>query len=122
MGTDSMRYSLVSRDVIADSIEAVTIGQCYDANIAIVGCDKNVPGALIAAMRHNRPTLMVWGGTIAPGVLSIDIPGMNRKKGDACNIADNFEANGAFAAGKITEEERLELVRNSCPGPGACGG
>lgn len=77
-----MRFSLPSRDIIADSIESVTLGQYHDANISIVGCDKNPPGALMAAMRHNRPTLIVWGGTIMPGYLSRDISSMNYKKGD----------------------------------------
>ncbi|PWN42335.1 putative dihydroxy-acid dehydratase [Ceraceosorus guamensis] len=122
MGTPGMRYSLASREVIADSIEAVTMGQYYDANISVVGCDKNPPGALIAAMRHNRPTLLVWGGTIAGGRHTIDVPGMQRKAGDVCQISDNFEAAGAYAVGKITNEQRLDIVRKSCPGPGACGG
>jgi len=103
MGGQGMRFSLPSRDLIADSIESVTIGQSYDANVSvseikgergftseadlplllqIVGCDKNPPGALMAAMRHNRPTIVVWGGTIMPGYLSKDIEHMNRKQGD----------------------------------------
>lgn len=82
MGSQGMRFSLPSRDLIADSIESVTVGQCHDANVSIVGCDKNPPGALIACMRHNRPTIVVWGGTIMPGYLSRDVAGMGLKKGD----------------------------------------
>lgn len=122
MGSQGMRFSLPSRDLIADSIESVTIGQCHDANVSVVGCDKNPPGALMAAMRHNRPTIVVWGGTIMPGYLSGDIPGLGRKKGDKTQISDTFEAAGAYITGKITNEERLDIVRNACPGPGACGG
>lgn len=122
MGSQGMRFSLPSRDLIADSIESVMVGQCYDANVSIVGCDKNPPGALMAAMRHNRPTIMVWGGTILPGYLSRDIESIGKKKGDKANISDTFEAAGAYITGKITNEERLEIVRKACPGPGACGG
>lgn len=77
-----MHFSLPSRDIIAGSIESVTVGQFHDANVSIVGCDKNRPGALMAAMRYNRPTIIVWGGTIMPGFLSKDIASMNYKKGD----------------------------------------
>lgn len=122
MGSQGMRFSLPSRDLIADSIESVTVGQCHDANVSVVGCDKNPPGALMAAMRHNRPTIVVWGGTIMPGYLSRDIQGMGRRKGDKTQISDAFEAAGAYITGKITNEERLDIVRNACPGPGACGG
>lgn len=113
-----MRYSLPSRDIIADSMESMTIAQCHDASILIPNCDKNMPGCLMSACRSNRPTLIVYGGTISSGHHKIDVPGMNRKKGDPSNIADNFEAAGAFAMGKITNEERLDIVRNSCPGEG----
>jgi dihydroxy-acid dehydratase len=82
MGGQGMRFSLPSRDLIADSIESVTMAQCHDANVSIVGCDKNPPGALMAAMRHNRPTIFVWGGTIMPGFLSRDVEAMGLKKGD----------------------------------------
>ncbi|KAI0355752.1 dihydroxy-acid dehydratase [Trametes cingulata] len=122
MGTDGMRYSLPSRDLIADSIETVVMAQHYDGNISIPGCDKNMPGCVIAAARHNRPTVIVYGGTIQPGVRQVDCPSLGHKKGDNMNIADAFESYGAYAVGKITEEQRLDVVRHSCPGPGACGG
>ncbi|PWN53802.1 putative dihydroxy-acid dehydratase [Violaceomyces palustris] len=122
MGGDGMRFSLPSREIIADSIEAITLAQCHDANVSIPGCDKNMPGCMQAAMRHNRPTIIVYGGTIQPGHHKRDIPAMGRKAGDQCNIADNFEAAGHFLKGEISNDERLDLVRNSCPGPGACGG
>ncbi|KAH9935635.1 dihydroxy-acid and 6-phosphogluconate dehydratase [Fomitopsis serialis] len=138
MGTDGMRfrecsvmktgewsstdYRLPSRDLIADSIEAVTIAQYYDGNISIPGCDKNMPATVMAAARHNRPTICVYGGTIQHGVRQVDCPALGHKKGDDMNIADAFESYGAFATGKISDEERLDVVRNSCPGPGACGG
>ncbi|KAI0369649.1 dihydroxy-acid and 6-phosphogluconate dehydratase [Pilatotrama ljubarskyi] len=122
MGTEGMRYSLPSRDLIADSIETVVMAQHYDGNISIPGCDKNMPGCVIAAARHNRPTVIVYGGTIQPGVRQVDCPSLGHKKGDNMNIADAFESYGAFAVGKITEEQRLDVVRHSCPGPGACGG
>ncbi|KAJ1026875.1 hypothetical protein NDA16_002171 [Ustilago loliicola] len=122
MGGYGMQYSLPSRELIADSIETITMAQYHDANVSIPGCDKNMPGVLIAAARHNRPTIVVYGGTIQPGRHGMDIPGLGRKKGDPCNIADNFEATGAYAKGLITAEERVDLIRNACPGPGACGG
>ncbi|KDQ17835.1 hypothetical protein BOTBODRAFT_29146 [Botryobasidium botryosum FD-172 SS1] len=122
MGTTGMRYSLPSRDLIADSIEAVTMGQFYDGNISIPGCDKNMPGCLIAAARHNRPTIIIYGGTIQPGARHLDCAGMGHKAGDAISIGDAFEAWGACVAGKITDEERIDVIRNSCPGAGACGG
>ncbi|EPQ31102.1 uncharacterized protein PFL1_01291 [Pseudozyma flocculosa PF-1] len=122
MGGPGMNYSLPSRELIADSIETITMAQYHDANVSIPGCDKNMPGCMIACMRHNRPSIIVYGGTIQPGTHNMDIPGMGRKKGDSCNVADNFEASGAYAAGKITAEERVDIIRNSCPGPGACGG
>ncbi|KAF8301113.1 dihydroxy-acid and 6-phosphogluconate dehydratase [Clavulina sp. PMI_390] len=122
MGTTGMRYSLPSRDLIADSIEAVTMGQFYDGNISVPGCDKNMPGCLMAAARHNRPTIIVYGGTIQPGVAQHDCEGLNRKAGDALNIGDGFEAYGSLAAKKITDKEYNDIVRHACPGPGACGG
>ncbi|KAI0812706.1 dihydroxy-acid and 6-phosphogluconate dehydratase [Irpex lacteus] len=122
MGTDGMRYSLPSRDLIADSIEAVVKGQYYDANISIPGCDKNMPGTLMAAVRHNRPTIIVYGGTIQPGVRTVDCPALGYKKGEDMTAVDAFESYGAFITGKISEEERFDVVRHSCPGPGACGG
>src|SRR6201995_2840595 len=112
MGTDGMRYSLVSRDVIADSIEAVCGAQYYDALIALPGCDKNMPGSVIAMGRLNRPSIMVYGGTIAPG----------HYKGQDLNIVSAFEALGQKIAGKLTDEDFKGIVMNSCPGAGACGG
>ncbi len=111
-GTDGMRYSLVSRDVIADSIETVCGAQYYDGLIAIPGCDKNMPGSLIAMGRLNRPAIMVYGGTIAPG----------HYKGQDLNIVSAFEALGQKIAGKLDEGDFKGIVRNSCPGAGACGG
>ena len=111
-GTDGMRYSLVSRDIIADSIESVCGAQYYDALIAIPGCDKNMPGSLIAMGRLNRPSIMVYGGTIAPG----------HYKGQDLNIVSAFEALGHKIAGDITPEDFKNIVRHSCPGAGACGG
>jgi dihydroxy-acid dehydratase len=112
-GTRGMRYSLQSRDIIADSVETVMGAQWYDANIAIPGCDKNMPGVLMAMGRHNRPSLMVYGGTIRPG---------RGAKGQKLDIVSSFQAYGEFLAGKITEAERFDVVRNSIPAAGACGG
>ena len=112
MGTPGMRYSLPSRDLIADSIETVVNAQSYDAVIPVVGCDKNMPGALIAMCRLNRPSIMVYGGSIAPGFY-------NGKKLD---VVSAFEALGEKVAGKITNEEFDNIVENACPGAGACGG
>lgn len=111
-GTDGMRYSLVSRDVIADSIEAVCGAQYYDGLIALPGCDKNMPGSLIAMGRLNRPSIMVYGGTIAPG----------HYKGQDLNIVSAFEALGQKIAGKLSEADFKGIVMNTCPGAGACGG
>jgi len=111
-GTDGMRYSLVSRDIIADSIEAVCGAQYYDGLIAVPGCDKNMPGSVIAMGRLNRPAIMVYGGTIAPG----------HYKGQDLNIVSSFEALGQKIAGQLTEEDFIGIVKNSCPGAGACGG
>ena len=111
-GTAGMRYSLVSRDVIADSIETVCGAQYYDGLIALPGCDKNMPGSLIAMGRLNRPSLMVYGGTIAPG----------HYNGQDLNIVSAFEALGQKIAGTITEEDFKCIVKGSCPGAGACGG
>ena len=111
-GTTGMRYSLVSRDVIADSIETVCSAQFYDGLIAVVGCDKNMPGALIAMARLNRPAIMVYGGTIAGG----------NWKGKELNIISSFEALGEKLAGKLSEDDYQGIIRNSCPGAGACGG
>ncbi len=111
-GTDGMRFSLVSRDIIADSIEAVCGAQYYDGLIAVPGCDKNMPGALIAMARLDRPAIMVYGGTIAPG----------RWKGEDLNIVSAFEALGKKIAGQLEESDFQGIVRHSCPGAGACGG
>jgi dihydroxy-acid dehydratase len=111
-GTDGMRYSLVSRDVIADSIETVMGAQWYDSLIAIPGCDKNMPGALIAMGRVNRPALMVYGGTIHSG----------KWKGESLNIVSAFEALGKKFQNTISNEDFKGVIQNSCPGPGACGG
>jgi dihydroxy-acid dehydratase len=112
MGTSGMNYSLPSRDLIADSIEAITNGHFYDANISVVGCDKNMPGALMAMARIDRPSLMVYGGTIQPGRLG------DRK----IDIVTTFEAYGQFLAKEITEAQLEEVVMHACPGAGACGG
>jgi dihydroxy-acid dehydratase len=111
-GTEGMRFSLVSRDVIADSIETVMGAQWYDAMIAIPGCDKNMPGALIAMGRVNRPAIMVYGGTINSG----------RWKGEHLNIVSAFEALGKKFKNAISDEDFKGVIKNSCPGPGACGG
>lgn len=111
-GTDGMRYSLVSREIIADSIEAVCGAQYYDALITIPGCDKNMPGSLMAMARLNRPSIMVYGGTIAPG----------RYKGQDLNIISAFEALGEKLAGKLSEEDFKGIIQHACPGAGACGG
>ena len=112
MGTEGMSYSLQSRDLIADSIETVMQAQWYDANIALPGCDKNMPGCLIAMARVNRPSLMVYGGTIRAGRL-----------GDAkLDIVSAFQSYGEYLAGTIDETRRQAIVKHSCPGAGACGG
>jgi len=112
MGTDGMRYSLVSRDLIADSIETNAGAQYYDALVAIPGCDKNMPGSVMAMGRLNRPSIMLYGGTIAPG----------HYKGEDLNIVSAFEALGQKIAGNLNEADFKGIVRNSCPGAGACGG
>ena len=111
-GTDGMRYSLVSRDIIADSIEAVCGAQYYDGLITVPGCDKNMPGSIMAMGRLNRPSIMVYGGTIAPG----------RYKGEDLNIVSAFEALGQKIAGTLNEADFKGIVKHSCPGAGACGG
>ncbi|MCG8475628.1 MAG: dihydroxy-acid dehydratase, partial [Cytophagales bacterium] len=111
-GTDGMRFSLVSRDVIADSIETVVNAQYYDAVVPVVGCDKNMPGALMALGRLNRPGLMVYGGTVRSG----------EWKGESLNIISAFEAYGAKLKGTIEEEDFKGIIKNAIPGEGACGG
>lgn len=112
MGTDGMSYSLQSRDLIADSIETIMGAQWYDGLIALPGCDKNMPGCVMAMGRLNRPAIMVYGGTIKPGSF----------KDQKLDIVSAFQCYGQFIAGQISEEERSEIVRRSCPGAGACGG
>ncbi|MDE3125817.1 MAG: dihydroxy-acid dehydratase [Bacteroidota bacterium] len=112
MGTDGMRYSLVSRDLIADSIETNAGAQYYDALITIPGCDKNMPGSIMAMGRLNRPGLMIYGGTIAPG----------HYKGEDLNIVSAFEALGQKIAGKLNEDDFKGIIQHACPGAGACGG
>lgn len=111
-GTTGMRYSLVSREVIADSIETIAGAHFYDGLIAVVGCDKNMPGAMMAIGRLNRPALLVYGGTIAGG----------HWKGKELNIISAFEALGERVAGKISDEDYAGVIHNACPGAGACGG
>ena len=117
MGTKGMRYSLQSRDIIADSIETVMGGQWYDANISIPGCDKNMPGVIMAMGRVNRPSLMVYGGTIQPGCAS-SMP----KDNQTVDIVSAFQAYGQFITGDISEEQRFDIIRHACNGQGACGG
>jgi dihydroxy-acid dehydratase len=112
MGTEGMKASLLSRDIIADSIETVMRAQWYDANVALPGCDKNMPGTIMAAARLNRPTIIVYGGTIRPGHLD----------GEKLDIISSFEAYGKWLAKEITEEELRAVIKHSCPGAGACGG
>ena len=112
MGTEGMSYSLPSRDLIADSIETVMGAQWYDALVTVPGCDKNMPGSVIAMARLNRPSLMVYGGTIRAG----------SALGKPRDIISAFQSYGEYLAGTITDEQRLEIVRHSCPGAGACGG
>jgi len=112
MGTEGMNFSLQSRDLIADSIETVMSAQWYDANISVVGCDKNMPGALMAMARVNRPSIMVYGGTIMPGHLH----------GKALDVVSAFEAYGEFVGGRIDEKQMNEVIAHACPGQGACGG
>src|SRR5210317_139696 len=112
MGTDGMSYSLQSRDLIADSIETVMSAQWYDANISLPGCDKNMPGCLIAMGRLNRPALMIYGGTIKPG----------HYHDETLDIVSAFQSYGEYIAGKIDETTRHNIVTHACPGAGACGG
>ncbi len=113
MGTPGMRFSLQSRDLIADSIETVMGAQWYDANISIPGCDKNMPGSIMGMARVNRPALMVYGGTIKPGVDAAGTP---------IDIVSAFQSYGEFIADRIDDQQRRDVVRHACPGEGACGG
>jgi dihydroxy-acid dehydratase len=112
MGTEGMSYSLPSRDLIADSIETVMGGQWYDANVSIPGCDKNMPGCMIAVGRMNRPALMIYGGTIRAG----------HSRGEVVDIVSAFQSYGEYLADRIDEAKREDIVRHACPGAGACGG
>lgn len=112
MGTEGMKYSLVSREVIADSIETACNGESMDAVLAVGGCDKNMPGAMIAMARMNIPAIFVYGGTIKPGKL----------RGNDLTVVSAFEAVGQFTAGKIDEQELINVEKNACPGAGSCGG
>lgn len=112
MGTSGMRYSLVSREVIADSIETNAGAQFYDAIISIAGCDKNMPGVIMGMSRLNRPSLMIYGGTIAPG----------HYKGEKLDVVSAFEALGKKFAGTISQEDFKGVIEHACPGAGACGG
>lgn len=112
MGTQGMKYSLPSRDIIADSIETVMSAQWYDANISVVGCDKNMPGSLMAMARLNRPSIMIYGGTIRPGNLN----------GRKLDLVSAFESYGKYLSREIDQEELHQVLRHACPGAGACGG
>ena len=112
MGTQGMKFSLPSRDIIADSIETVMNAQWYDANISVVGCDKNMPGAVMAMGRVNRPSIMIYGGTIRPGNLN----------GEKLDIVSAFESYGKFLSDEYTEEQMNQVLKHACPGAGACGG
>lgn len=113
MGTSGMSYSLQSRDIIADSIETIMGAQWYDANISLPGCDKNMPGCIIAMGRLNRPSLMIYGGTIKPG---------HDKDNNTLDIVSAFQSYGQYITDNINEEQRQDIVKHSCPGAGACGG
>lgn len=113
MGTKGMRYSLQSREIIADSVESLTLAQHYDGNISIPGCDKNMPGVLMAMGRVNRPSIMLYGGTIQPG---------HSCSGEVIDIVSAFQAYGEYIGGKMSEENRADVIRHACPGSGACGG
>ena len=114
MGTSGMRYSLQSRDLIADSMETTMGAQWYDGLIALPGCDKNMPGCVMAMARLNRPSIMVYGGTIRAGKAPTN--------GATLDIVSAFQSYGQYVYDKITEEERKEIIQHACPGPGACGG
>lgn len=113
MGTKGMRYSLQSREIIADSVESLTLAQHYDGNISIPGCDKNMPGVLMAMGRINRPSIMLYGGTIKPG---------HSCSGEVIDIVSAFQAYGEYIGGKMSEDNRADVIRHACPGSGACGG
>src|SRR5690625_2203009 len=112
MGSQCMKFSLPSRDIIADSIETVMSAQWYDGNISVVGCDKNMPGSVMAMARVNRPSIMVYGGTIRPGNLN----------GQKLDIVSAFESYGTYLSEEIGKGEMDHVLRHACPGAGACGG
>ncbi|ODM21300.1 putative dihydroxy-acid dehydratase, mitochondrial [Aspergillus cristatus] len=112
MGTSGMRYSLQSREIIADGIETVMNAQWYDANVSLPGCDKNMPGVVMAMGRVNRPSIIVYGGSIKPG---------SSAKGKQLDLVSAFQSYGQYITGEIDEEERFDIIRNACPGAGACG-
>ena len=114
MGTSGMRYSLQSRDLIADSMETTMGGQWYDGLIALPGCDKNMPGCIMAMGRLNRPGIMIYGGTIRAGHMP--------STGESLDIVSAFQSYGQYVYDKISEEERKEILKHACPGAGACGG
>ena len=116
MGTDGMSYSLQSRDLIADSIETIMGAQWYDGLVALPGCDKNMPGCIIAMARLNRPSIMVYGGTIKAGCTEL------KGRKEKLDVVSAFQAYGQALSGAITEDERRAIIRNACPGAGACGG
>lgn len=123
MGTEGMSFSLQSREIIADGVETVMSAQWYDANVSIPGCDKNMPGTIIAQARLNRPSLNIYGGTIRPGVSTVACSRPDGPPaGSPLDIVSAFQSFGACAAGLMTEEERQDIVRHACPGAGACGG
>lgn len=112
MGTPGMRFSLPSRDIIADSMEAVVEAMSYDGLITVVGCDKNMPGALMAMLRLNRPSILVYGGTISSGC----------HNGEKLDVVSVFEAHGEKFSGKISDDDYQQIIEKACPGAGACGG
>lgn len=118
MGTKGMRYSLQSREIIADSFETIMMAQHYDANIAIPSCDKNMPGVMMAMGRHNRPSIMVYGGTILPGHPTCG----SSKIPENIDVVSAFQSYGQYISKQFTEKEREDVVEHSCPGPGSCGG
>ncbi|EHN01665.1 Ilv3p, partial [Saccharomyces cerevisiae x Saccharomyces kudriavzevii VIN7] len=118
MGTKGMRYSLQSREIIADSFETIMMAQHYDANIAIPSCDKNMPGVMMAMGRHNRPSIMVYGGTILPGHPTCGSSKISKN----IDVVSAFQSYGEYISKQFTEEEREDVVEHACPGPGSCGG
>ena len=116
MGTEGMCYSLQSREIIADSMETMCAAHWYDGLIALPGCDKNMPGSILAMIRLNRPSIMIYGGTIKPGCTAFE--GEQQKR----DIVSAFQSYGEYLAGSITDQQREQIVKNACPGAGACGG